>query len=154
MFSLLANTSGPGQWLPAEPKLFSEQIGLRGVVIIVLFVAAFFAAVLFALGVYIRERRLEKLPAVLGRPKQLMDQAGAAIGLTIIDKYVLNKLAYRMRLPQPVTILLSPVLLTHAAQVWHSTHRLGPVQRWGENRLNNLARTIYEKTLHPSTEPG
>jgi len=67
----------------------------------------------------------------------------SALNLTMSEKYLLNRLAYRLRLPQPVTLVISPPLLVEAAELWCRTHRLGEARQWGINRLEWPAKTTH-----------
>jgi len=148
MWVLLAEVSPQGRITPPDLKLFSGSIDTAGTVVIVLFFAALFVAAIVALGGYIHQKRLERLPAILGRPRQLLDEAGTAVELTITDRYLLNKLARRLRLPQPVSILLSPVLLVNAGRLWRRTQYPASAKQWGINKLNRLAKVIYQQDLN------
>ncbi|MFA5865276.1 MAG: hypothetical protein WC975_11390 [Phycisphaerae bacterium] len=135
-----------------EPmKLFQNSQGTTGIVVLCIFFGAMLTWVGFALMSYLRTRRLEKLPAITGSPNTLLDQVCSLAGLGISDRHLLKKVAFRMKLPQPTSILLSPALLLQAAKTWKQTHRFSPTQNWGINRLDHIARQVFGKPLSDLT---
>lgn len=147
MFPVLVSVALFGQTIPSGSELFARRTSTGGVVVIILFFTALFAAGVFALVGYIRQRRREELPTILGDPKGLLDEAGAVVELSTTDRYLLSKLAQCLRLPQPTSILLSPELLVQAADTWRRSHHIGPAREWGLRRLNGLAKVIYGNDL-------
>jgi len=133
----------------ADPnlKLFQDPLGRVGVIVLVVVVVGmlvWFGGGLFAMY---RRRRAERLPAVFGDPQDMLDRVCVLAGLGVSDRYLLNKTARRMNLPQPAAILLSPVLLRRAADTWIRAHRFAPTQNWGLHRLDLIARTLFGKPL-------
>jgi len=135
------------QFEPSGPSLFSGEVSPKGMIVLGLLISVLILAACLALVGYLRERHLARLPAILGQPKELLDEVGDVLELTMSDKYLLSKLAYRLRLPQPVSLLICPLLLVRAARVWQNAHRLAPTRQWGLHRLNYLAEKIYKQDL-------
>ncbi len=128
-------------------QLFPEQIDTTGIIVIAIVIGALLAAALLALAAYLHQRRLEKMPTIIGKPTELLDEAAAVLGLTMSDHRLLCKLGRAMKLPQPLSILLSPVLMLEAADTWERTHRFSPSRNWGITRLNRLSMVIYGHNL-------
>jgi len=128
-------------------RLFQDSPGTTGIIIVAIFLGGMLTWFGFALMGYLHRKRLEQLPPILGNPKAMLDQMCTLVGLGISDRYVLTKVAFRMRLPQPASIILSPELLVQAAKIWHESHHFTPTQLWGINKLDHIARQVYEKSL-------
>lgn len=133
---------------PQYPKLFSEPLDTTGVVVLVIFAAALVGAGLMALFGYIRQKRLEKLPAILGRPRQLLEEVQGIIELSASERRLLQRMAFQMRLPQPVSLLLCPALLVQAAHFWQQSHRTAAARQWGLSRFDALSRRVYRCSLN------
>lgn len=133
-------------------RLFTGPTSRAGIVVIGIVAGGLLVWMLAAVIKSVSQKRLEKLPTILGRPKQLLEQVGSAAQLTVSQKYLLNRLAYRLNLPQPTSIMISPILLVKASQLWSRTHRAGPVRQWGLNRLDELAKRVYQHDLRSLAE--
>jgi hypothetical protein len=131
---------------PPQLKLFQDS-GLAGIVVLCIFIGGMLTWFGFALIGHYKRKRLELLPAILGDRHAMLDHICTLAGLGISHRYLLNKVAFRMRLSQPASIVLSPELLVEAAKTWHKTHRFTPTQAWGINKLDHIARHVYEKSL-------
>jgi hypothetical protein len=94
-----------------------------------------------------KQLKLERLPGVLGEPDALLEEIGESIGLTTSDRFMLQRVAYAMRLPQPTSILISPELLLKAADQWRASHRFGPSRQWGVRKLDRIAREMFDLDL-------
>lgn len=133
----LAQVSG----LPTD--LFQAPAGPTAVVALGLFLAGVAVLAVRSLGQYLRNRRLEKLPALAGDPGELLDQACSAAGLTGPERHFLKWAAERMNLAQPTSLLLSPVLLARAARMWRDGHRWSVTRNWGDRGFERIARVMY-----------
>jgi len=149
--AFLIISASPDQRLE-DMKLFTNNVTSTGIMVMGVLLGILAVVICIALGKHLRQRRLQQLPVVLGDPKELLDRVAAAVNLTTSDKYLLNKLAYRLRLPQPVTLIISPPLLVEAAELWYRTHRLGAARQWGINRLNWLAKSVHRYDLFELAE--
>lgn len=127
--------------------LFSGEIGTAGMIVIGVLIGALVLCIALAVIGFCRDRHFRRLPTILGHPKQLLEQVGAQIDLTMSEKHLLNKLANRLLLPQPVSILISPELMIQAARAWQQGHQLIHSKQWGINRLNDLSKRIYHCDL-------
>ncbi len=131
-----------------QMKLFQDSQGTAGIVVLALFAGGILTWFGFAFLSYLRKKRMEQFPAILGDPRALLDQVCGVIPLGITDRYLLTKVAYKMRLAQPASLLLSPALLVEAAKTWKKTYRFRPTQLWGINRLDVIATQIFDQSLH------
>jgi hypothetical protein len=130
-----------------QMKLFQTPPGTTGIVILVILLAGLLTWVEIAYLSYRRKKQMEQFPAILGDPRGLLDQVCNVIPLGVTDRYLLKKVAFQMRLPQPASLLLSPALLVEAAKTWKKTHRFTPTQNWGTSRLDSIATQIFGKSL-------
>jgi hypothetical protein len=130
-----------------QMKLFQSQPGITGYIILVILAAGIAAWFGFSFLSYLRKKRLEQFPAILGDPRGMLEQVCNVVSLGSSDRYLLNKVACRMRLPQPASLLLSPALLVEAAKTWKKTHRFTLTQNWGINRLDAIAVQVFGKSL-------
>ncbi len=128
-------------------KLFQSQPGVTGIIILIIFILGIFAWLGFSFLSYLRKKRLEQYPAILGDPRNMLEQVCNVISLGSSDRYLLNKIACRMRLPQPSSLLLSPALLVEAAKTWKKSHRFILTQNWGISRLDGISTQIFGKSL-------
>jgi hypothetical protein len=83
----------------------------------------------------------------------MFDQACNLLQLRLSQRYILKKTAWLMKLPQPTSILLSPVLLVQAADVWHASHRLSPTRQWGVRHLDEIAVKLFGCSLDELENP-
>ena len=135
-------------------KLFQDPIGRMGIIVLAILLGGLVTWFGLALIGILRQRRRENLPAVIGDSEVILDRVCSLTGFGISDRYLLKKVARRMNLPQPAGILLSPVLLRQAAEVWIKAHRFSPTQNWGAHRLDRMARMMFGKSLKELTTSG
>jgi hypothetical protein len=135
------------QIYPTTTKLFNDDLTRTGIIVLAVLLGGFLTWFSFSLRQYIREKQLEKLPAIMGDSKKMFEQVCNLLQLGISDRYVLKKMAWQMRLPQPTSILLSPNLLLQAADTWHASHRLGPTRQWGLWHLDAIAAKAFGRSL-------
>ena len=152
MVNLLVTLCPLAQITYRDLKLFSNPIDATGIIVLGILIGALATWAAIALVRWLRQRRIDKLPPILGDPKQLMEQAGTVIDLTMTERYLLNKLAYKLRLPQPVSILLSPALLVQAAQLWNRTHQFRAARQWGITHLDHVGGKIYAVNIRQLTQ--
>jgi hypothetical protein len=128
-------------------KLFQSQPGVTGFLILIIFASGIIVWFGYSFLSYLRKKRLEQFPTILGDPRNMLEQVCSVVSLGSSDRYLLNKVACRMRLPQPASLLLSPALLVEAAKTWKKTHRFTLTQNWGINRLDAIAVQVFGKSL-------
>ncbi len=133
---------------PQSMRLFRDVDGTVAIVIFSIFLGGLLTWIGFAVISYLRRKRLDQLPPILGEPDAILDQLCSIAGLGISHRHLLHKVAFRMRLPQPASILLSPELLVQAARKWKDSHRFGPTKKWGLHKLDYIARQVFDKSLH------
>ena len=67
-------------------KLFQDSPGTAGIVVLVLFCLVIVGSSIFALVRYIRRKRLEQLPMILGNSKKMLETLGYLLDLSFSDK--------------------------------------------------------------------
>jgi hypothetical protein len=138
---------------PASPQLYDVSLNATGIIVMMLVGVGMSIWISVA---YLRHRKLkhlEQMPDVLGDPDDLLEQTCDVLGLGISERRILKKVAYRMKLPQPVSILLSPAMMIDAAKVWEKTHHFTPSQYWGLHRLDEIARKVFGKDIQELDQP-
>jgi hypothetical protein len=138
---------------PTSTQLYDVSLNMTGIIVMLLVGAGLLIWIIAAYLQHCRLKRLEQMPDVLGDPNDLLEQTCNVLGLGISERRILKKVAYRMKLPQPVSILLSPALMSDAARVWEKTHHFTPSQYWGLRRLDDIARKVFGKTLQELDQP-
>jgi hypothetical protein len=132
---------------PTTQKLFNDKLTTTGIIVLAVFLGGFLIWSGSAFIRYLRMKRLEQLPGVLGDPQELFEQTASLAMLGVSERHVLKKVAWKMKLPQPVSLLLSPNLLRQAAEIWKESHALSPTRQWGLHHLNQIALKIYNQNL-------
>lgn len=138
--------------VPPIEKLLPDTVPFIGYVVMVIIAVLIIVGAVLAFFGMRRRMKLERLPGVLGEPEELLEEVTQQLGLTASDRFMLHKVAYAMRLPQPTSILLSPELLLKAADQWQKSHRFGPSRQWGLKKLDRIAREMFDLDLQQLTD--
>lgn len=128
-------------------KLFSESPGTAGFVVLAILIFVILFSIVVAVIRYVHAKRMENSPRVLGDPKLLLNYTCDTLGLGFSERRLLKKLAARMNLSQPTSIILSPALLLNAANIWGKMCLFGTTKQWGISKLDNIAKEVYGKSL-------
>jgi hypothetical protein len=142
-----------GNFRVTQSKLFDDTVNTTGIIVLILLGVGLAIWGGVAYWRYRCQKRLEELPDIQGDPDGLLDQACNLIGLGISERRILKKVAFAMKLPQPVSILLSPALLCDAAHTWEKTHQFAPSQYWGTRRFEEISKKVFGKTLDELARP-
>jgi len=135
------------QIYPTTTKLFNDELTRTGIIVLVIILSGLLTWLGLSLRHYFHEKRLEKLPMILGDSRKMFDQVCNLLQLGLSQRYILKKMAWQMKLPQPTSILLSPVLLVQAADHWYASHRLSPTRQWGIRHLDDVAVKVFGCSL-------
>lgn len=99
---------------------------------------------------FVRDRKRRKTGGqnwIQGDSELLFQNIHAVLPLSWSDRRLLRKIASRLKLAQPLAILLAPQLLARAAVCWRQLARSKYTSDWGISRLNDFARKLHDTNL-------
>lgn len=106
--------------------------------------------VLPAIFMFVRDHKRRKAGRqnwIQGNSELLFQNIDAIMPLSRSDRRLLRRIASRLKLAQPLAILLAPELLAKGAVCWRQLARSKYTSDWGIGRLNDFARKLHDTNL-------
>jgi hypothetical protein len=147
LFMLAQNTPGRGiQHLfeNLQSAMRPNQVGPPAVMLVLGFVGGIVALLLVLAIIRSRRETQENRSRSSRRPIRLFNKALKGLGIGLLDRILMRRIARKARLAQPAIMLFSPALLKRYATAWIDSISFPPLRSRVRTRVRIVARKAFD----------